>query len=79
YIPGRIEDAKLFGIIWLILEKGCMNVTWFMELLETTSIPVIEPALPAWVASCLKKAKTMNDNGTIGTPPPEEINMVITR
>lgn len=57
YIPGRIDDGKLFGMIWIIIEKTDMDPEWLTGLLETTTIPVIKPALPVWTASCLKKQK----------------------
>lgn len=57
YIPGRMDDGKLFGMIWIIIEKTDMGPEWLTGLLETTTIPVIKPALPAWTASCLKKSK----------------------
>jgi LuxR family transcriptional regulator, glucitol operon activator len=79
YIPGRIDDGKLFGIIWIILEKSDMNIQWFTKLLETTSIPVLIPALPVWAASCLKKAKTLRNGESFGTPLDEDIEKVIKR
>ncbi|MFP5110290.1 NB-ARC domain-containing protein [Neobacillus sp. C211] len=79
YIPGRIDDGKLFGIIWIIIEKSDRNIQWFTKLLETTSIPVIKPALPIWVVSCLKKAKILRNNGTFGAPLDEDIENVINR
>ncbi|MGF6952802.1 LuxR family glucitol operon transcriptional activator [Neobacillus sp. B4I6] len=79
YIPGRIDDGKLFGIIWVIIEKSDMNIQWFTKLLETTSIPVIKPALPIWVVSCLKKAKILLNNGAFGAPLDEDIENVINR
>ncbi|WP_338787784.1 NB-ARC domain-containing protein [Metabacillus sp. FJAT-53654] len=79
YIPGRIDDGKLFGIIWIILEKSDMNIQWFTKILETTTIPVIKPALPVWVASCLKKAKTLQNDKTFGAPLDEDIEIVMKR
>lgn len=78
YIPSRIEDGKLFGIIWLIIEKSGMDAGWFTELLGTTSIPVINPPLPVWVASCLSKAKLLRDD-EFGAPSDQEIEAVKTR
>ncbi|MDL5140368.1 tetratricopeptide repeat protein [Bacillus atrophaeus] len=79
YIPGRIDDGKLFGMIWIILEKTDMNIEWFTGLLETTTIPVIKPALPVWAASCLKKAKTLRKDGSFGSPLDEDIEKVVKR
>jgi LuxR family transcriptional regulator, glucitol operon activator len=79
YIPGRIDDGKLFGILWIILEKTNMNIQWFTKLLETTTIPVIKPALPVWVTSCLKKAKTLRNDESFGAPLDEEIEKVVKR
>lgn len=78
YIPSRIEDGKLFGIVWLIIEKSEMDTGWFTELLRTTSIPVISPPLPVWVASCLSKAKLLRDD-QFSAPSDQEIEAVKTR
>lgn len=66
YIPGRIDDGKLFGMIWIILEKTDLDIEWLTDLLEATTIPVIKPALPVWAASCLKKAKILRKDGLFG-------------
>ncbi|AJY74667.1 tetratricopeptide repeat protein [Paenibacillus beijingensis] len=79
YIPGRIEDSKLFGIVWLIIEKSGMDAKWFTELLRTTSMPVLEPPLPVWVASCLRKAKISRQDDLFGAPPDEAIERVTRR
>ncbi|MCY8914496.1 tetratricopeptide repeat protein [Bacillus atrophaeus] len=79
YVPGRIDDGKLFGMIWIILEKTDMNIEWFTDLLETTTIPVIKPALPVWAASCLKKAKTLRKDGSFGSPLDEDIEKTVKR
>jgi LuxR family transcriptional regulator, glucitol operon activator len=79
YIPSRIEDGKLFGIIWLLLLHGEMNIHWFTDLLKTTSMPVIEPALPIWVTSCLRKAKIVQDDNAFGVPGDEDISRMVTR
>lgn len=78
YVPGRIDDGKLFGMIWIIM-KSDMDIQWFIRLLETTSLPVLKPALPVWVASCLKKAKMLRKDGSFGAPLDEEIEHVIKR
>ncbi|MGM0884218.1 MAG: transcriptional regulator [Bacillota bacterium] len=78
YIPSRIEDSKLFGIVWLIIEKSGLDAVWFTDLLRTTSIPVIDPPLPVWVASCLSKAKLLRDD-EFGAPSDQEIEAVKTR
>lgn len=78
YVPSRIEDGKLFGIIWLIVEKSGMDTGWFTGLLRTTSIPVIDPPLPVWVASCLSKAKLLR-NDEFGAASDQEIETVIAR
>ncbi|MFT4402003.1 NB-ARC domain-containing protein [Bacillus sp. SW14] len=79
YIPGRIEDGKLFGMIWIILEKTDFDIEWLMNLLGTTTIPVIKPALPVWVASCLKKAKTIGKDGSFGAPIDDDIEIAVKR
>ncbi|MEC1775822.1 NB-ARC domain-containing protein [Bacillus mojavensis] len=79
YVPGRIEDGKLFGMIWIILEKTDMNIQWFTDLLETTTIPVIKPALPVWAASCLKKAKIVRQDNSFGTPLDQDIEKTVKR
>jgi LuxR family glucitol operon transcriptional activator len=79
YVPSRIEDGKLFGIIWLILEKSDMDVQWLTEFLQTTSIPIIKPALPVWVASCLKNGKLLREYQSFGAPCDEEIERVVRR
>jgi LuxR family glucitol operon transcriptional activator len=79
YIPSRIEDSKLFGLLWLILEKSDMDATWFTELLKTTSIPVIQPPLPIWVSSCFKKARISQENGMFGSPSDDAIEKVVKR
>ncbi|MCP9300806.1 NB-ARC domain-containing protein [Bacillus halotolerans] len=79
YVPGRIEDGKLFGIIWIILEKTDMNIQWFTDLLETTTIPVIKPALPVWAASCLKKAKIVRQDNSFGAPLDQDIEKTVKR
>ncbi|KAA6447030.1 NB-ARC domain-containing protein [Bacillus atrophaeus] len=79
YVPGRIEDGKLFGMIWIILEKTDMNIEWFTGLLETTTIPVIKPALPVWAASCLKKAKIVRQDNSFGAPLDQDIEKTVKR
>jgi LuxR family glucitol operon transcriptional activator len=79
YIPSRIEDGKLFGIIWLVLEKSDKDIHWLTELVQTTSIPIISPALPTWVASCLKKAKQLRSDDSFGAPSDEQIAEVLAR
>ncbi|MEG7283702.1 NB-ARC domain-containing protein [Bacillus sp. 0909A] len=79
YVPGRIEDGKLFGMIWIILEKTDMNIQWFSDLLETTTIPVIKPALPVWAASCLKKAKIVRQDNSFGAPLDQDIEKIVKR
>src|SRR5689334_2692485 len=77
YIPGRIDDGKLFGIIWIILKKTDLDTSWFSELMETTSIPILKPALPAWVSSCLEKAKILGADNSFGAPLNKEIEEVV--
>ncbi|MCY9092633.1 NB-ARC domain-containing protein [Bacillus mojavensis] len=79
YVPGRIEDGKLFGMIWIILERTDMNIQWFSDLLETTTIPVIKPALPVWAASCLKKAKIVRQDNSFGAPLDQDIEKTVKR
>lgn len=40
YIPRRIDAGKMFGMIWIILEKSDLDIEWLTCLLETTTIPV---------------------------------------
>ena len=76
YIPSRIEDGKLFGIAWLILEKSELKADWLNDLLRTTSIPVLDPPVPNWISSCFRKAKLLkNDN--FGAPSDQEIQLVV--
>ncbi|MGB8462195.1 MAG: transcriptional regulator, partial [Priestia megaterium] len=80
YIPGRIDDGKLFGIIWIILKKtnlDILDISWFSKLMETTSIPTLKPALPAWVSSCLEKAKILGRDNSFGTPLDKDIEEVV--
>ncbi|MBV6738207.1 tetratricopeptide repeat protein [Priestia megaterium] len=80
YIPGRIDDGKLFGIIWIILKKtnlDILDISWFSKLMETTSIPTLKPALPAWVSSCLEKAKILGADNSFGTPLDKDIEEVV--
>lgn len=79
YIPGRIDDGKLFGVLWIILDKTDFAIEWLTDLLETTTIPVIKPALPVWVTSCLKKAKTLRKDGSFGAPSEDEIENAVKR
>ncbi|MTT31115.1 transcriptional regulator [Terrilactibacillus sp. BCM23-1] len=79
YIPGRIEDGKLFGAIWIILNNSDMDIQWFTRLLQSTSIPVINPAIPEWVVSCFKKSKTLRSDGTFGAPLDHDIEEVVKR
>ncbi len=79
YIPGRIDDGKLFGMIWIIIEKTDMDPEWLTGLLETTTIPVIKPALPVWTASCLKKAKILRKDGSFGAPSDEDVEKAVKR
>ncbi len=50
-------------MIWIILEKTDFDIEWLTDLLETTTIPVIKPALPVWAASCVKKQKRCEKTG----------------
>lgn len=79
YIPGRIDDGKLFGMIWIIIEKTDMDPEWLTGLLETTTIPVIKPALPVWTASCLKKAKILRKDGSFGAPSDDDVEKAVKR
>jgi LuxR family glucitol operon transcriptional activator len=79
YVPGRVEDSKLFGLLWIILKHSDMQSDWFSTLLKTTSIPVLEPPTPDWIKACLKKAKTLLPNDTFGNPEEEEIDRVVER
>lgn len=77
YIPGRIDDGKLFGIIWIIFKKTDIDISWFSKLMETTSIPTLKPALPAWVSSCLEKAKILGADNSFGAPLNKDIEEVV--
>jgi LuxR family glucitol operon transcriptional activator len=78
YVPSRIEDSKLFGLLWLIIEKSDMDARWFAELLQTTSIPIIQPPLPIWISSCFKKARISQDE-KFSSPSDEAIKQVMQR
>src|ERR687883_280936 len=56
-IPGNIDDDKLIGLVWLILENSNKDLTWLVKLLKATSILVIEPPTPDWVRSCSRIAR----------------------
>ncbi|QNR68135.1 tetratricopeptide repeat protein [Paenibacillus peoriae] len=77
YIPSRVEDGKLLGLLWIIMEKEVMNTRWFNDLLLTTSIPVIDPPTADWLISCFRKAKVLLDNGSYGTPADQEIKNLV--
>ncbi|MED4073303.1 NACHT domain-containing protein [Priestia endophytica] len=79
YIPGRIDDGKLFGILWTIIKEEYMNKEWFTNVLATTSIPTITPPIPVWVASCFRKAKILRNDSSFGPPNEGEINEVISK
>lgn len=79
YVPGRIEDGKLFGLLWIVLRDGEQQTVWLADVLGTTSIPVITPPTGDWVRACLRKAKVLMRNGTFGSPAEPEIDQVIAR
>ncbi|QSX23340.1 NB-ARC domain-containing protein [Priestia megaterium] len=77
YIPGRIDEGKLFGVIWIILKKTDLDIDWFSRLMETTSIPILKPALPAWVSLCLEKAKILGADNSFDSPLKGDIEKVV--
>ncbi|MBO9599990.1 MAG: transcriptional regulator, partial [Cohnella sp.] len=79
YVPGRVEDGKLFGILWIVLKHSDMQSDWFNNILGTTSIPILEPPTAEWIKACLKKAKILLPNDTFGSPEETEIDLVINR
>ncbi len=54
-----------------------LDISWFSKLMETTSIPILKPALPAWVSSCLEKAKILGADNSFGTPLDKDIEEVV--
>ena len=79
YVPGRIEDAKLFGLLWIIMKNSDMQAEWFNQVLGATSIPFMEPPTADWIKACLNKAKVLLPEDTFGTPDNEEIDHVVER
>lgn len=79
YVPGRVEDGKLFGLLWIVLKHGEPDAGWMVRVLEATSMPVLEPPTPDWVKACLRKAKVLRDDNTFGAPREEEIGQVVGR
>ena len=79
YVPGRVEDGKLFGLLWIVLRDGDRPTGWLVDVLGATSIPVVTPPAAAWVRACLRKAKVLLPNGAFGSPEEAEIDRVIAR
>ncbi|REJ14421.1 MAG: transcriptional regulator [Paenibacillaceae bacterium] len=79
YVPGRVEDGKLFGLLWIVLRDGDRQTDWLVQVLGTTSIPVFTPPAEGWVKACLRKAKVLLPNGAFGAPEEAEIDRVIAR
>ncbi|WP_054957949.1 ATP-binding protein [Paenibacillus dakarensis] len=79
YVPSRIEDGKLFAILWLILKHSDMRISWFIDILKTTSIPVLDPPSPPWVKACMSKAKLQLENQTFGSPDEGDIEWLVHR
>lgn len=46
YIPGRIDDGKLFGMIWIIIEKTDMDPEWLTGLWKPPPFPSSNPHCP---------------------------------
>ena len=79
YVPSRIEDGKMFAVLWLILKNSDMRVSWFLDILKTTSIPVLDPPSPPWIKACMSKAKLQLDNQTFGSPDESDIEWLVNR
>ncbi|WP_046214026.1 tetratricopeptide repeat protein [Paenibacillus wulumuqiensis] len=79
YIPSRIEDSKLFTLLWMIMEQEVMTPRWFNDLLLCTSIPVIDPPTPEWLMSCFRKAKVLLEDETYGAPDEQQIIGLVNR
>ncbi|NWJ46954.1 MAG: AAA-like domain-containing protein [Chloroflexi bacterium] len=63
-IPDNIDEDKLLGLIWLILEHGGLSLAWLTTLLSATSLPVVDPPTPSWVRSYLKIARVASGAGS---------------
>jgi Predicted N-acetylglucosaminyl transferase len=79
YVPGRVEDGKLFGVLWVVLKHSDMPIDWLVNVLGATSIPVFDNPTPDWVKACLRKAKVLLPNDMFGTPDDSEIDQVVER
>ncbi len=79
YVPSRIEDGKLFAILWIILKHSDMQVSWFLDILKSTSIPVLDPPSPLWIKACLSKAKLRLEDQTFGSPNEDDIEWLASR
>ncbi|CAG5088899.1 Transcriptional regulator of the glucitol operon [Thermobacillus xylanilyticus] len=79
YVPGRVEDGKLFGLLWIVLRDGDRPTDWLVDVLGSTSIPVFTPPAEGWVRACLRKAKVLLASGAFGPPEEAEIDRVIAR
>ncbi len=79
YVPSRIEDGKLFAILWLVLKHSDMQVSWLLDILKTTSIPVLDPPSPPWIKACMSKAKLRLDDQTFGSPYEGDIDCLVCR
>jgi hypothetical protein len=79
YVPGRVEDGKLFGLLWIVLRDGDRTTDWLVNVLGATSIPVFAPPAEGWVRACLRKAKVLRPNGAFGAPEEAEIDRVVAR
>ncbi|WP_027086276.1 tetratricopeptide repeat protein [Cohnella panacarvi] len=79
YVPSRIEDGKLFAILWIILKHSDMRISWFVDILKATSIPVLDPPSLPWIKACMTKAKLQLEYQTFGSPDDKDINWLVNR
>jgi hypothetical protein len=81
-VSFQIEDRKLMGFVWLVLEESDLGVDWLGELLAATSSPMAAfPSLTAEeVKACLKVARKRSKEGEeLRGPTEEEIKKIIER
>src|SRR5690349_10382315 len=77
-VPDNLEDEKLFGLAFLILQHSKLDIVWLLQLLSATSLPVVEPPTREWVRSCLKVARLSKGSQNVFGPPDQtEIGKLI--
>lgn len=73
-VPGTIDDDKLWGLAWMVLEEGNEGLDWLTGLLRATSIAVPDPPTSAWLRACLAQVLVYNK-----PPPAERVDHVVGR